>query len=393
MMAPPQDKAHAGPSFGVYVHWPFCRSKCPYCDFNSHVREQVDQARWRRALLAELDHWAEQTAGQRVTSLFFGGGTPSLMAPETVAAVIARARQRWPVADDVEITLEANPTSVEQARFAALAEAGVNRVSLGVQALDDRALRFLGRQHGASEALAAVATAQRHFARVSFDLIYARPGQTAEDWRRELSEALPHAGEHLSVYQLTIEKQTAFEGAYRRGAFALPDEDSATAMFEMTAEILSRAGRPAYEVSNHARPGAECRHNLTYWRYGDYVGIGPGAHGRPRVAAEKLATRQHRAPEIWLEHVERQGHATTERRALPPPEQAQEALMMGLRLSEGIDAVRFHAATGMTLDDAVDRAGLDLLIDGGFMRRDGGAIRATPEGMLRLDAVLARLAA
>ncbi len=379
--------------FGVYVHWPFCRSKCPYCDFNSHVRESIDQTRWRRALLAELDHWADQIPERRVTSLFFGGGTPSLMEPETVAALIARVRRRWPVADDLEITLEANPTSVERSRFAALAEAGVNRVSLGVQALDDRALGFLGRQHSAGEALEAVATAHRHFARVSFDLIYARPGQGVADWRRELGEALSHAGEHLSVYQLTIERQTAFEGAHRRGEFALPDEDTATALFEATGEILAASGRAAYEVSNHARPGAECRHNLTYWRYGDYVGIGPGAHGRPRVSGEKLATRQHRAPEIWLDEVERQGHATTERRALPPAEQAQEALMMGLRLSEGIDAARFHAATGVRLEHAVDRAGLDVLVEAGFVQRDGATIRATPEGVLRLDAVLARLAA
>lgn len=383
--------AEAG--FGVYLHWPFCRSKCPYCDFNSHVRDSVDQARWRRALIAELDHWADATPGRRVTSLFFGGGTPSLMEPETVAALIARVRQRWPVARDLEVTLEANPTSVEQARFATLADAGVNRVSLGVQALDDRALRFLGRQHGAGEALAAVAMAHRHFARVSFDLIYARPGQSVADWRRELREALTHAGEHLSVYQLTIEKQTAFEGAHRRGELVLPDEDAATALFEATAEMLAASGRPAYEVSNHARPGAECRHNLTYWRYGDYVGIGPGAHGRPRVSGDKLATRQHRAPEIWLDEVERLGHATTERRVLPSAEQAEEALMMGLRLGEGIDAARFQAATGVRLEDAIDRAGLDLLVAGGFVRRDGATIRATEEGMLRLDAVLARLAA
>ena len=377
----------------VYVHWPFCRSKCPYCDFNSHVRESIDQDRWRRALLAELDHWADRMPGRTVGSLFFGGGTPSLMEPETAAAVIEQVRARWTPSADIEITLEANPTSVEAGRFAALAQAGVNRVSLGVQALDDRALKFLGRQHMAREALDAVAVARRHFARTSFDLIYARPGQTVAAWRDELAQALAHAGEHLSLYQLTIEKQTAFEGAYRRGEFVLPDEDTGVALFDATQEILAAAGRPLYEISNHARPGAECRHNLGYWRYDDYVGIGPGAHGRPRVDGVKLAARQHRAPEIWLEHVERQGHASTERRELPAQEQAQEALMMGLRLAEGIDAARFRAATGVALDDALDPQGLRTMTEGGFVRRDATHLRATHEGMLRLDAVLARIAA
>ncbi|MCC6471390.1 MAG: coproporphyrinogen III oxidase [Alphaproteobacteria bacterium] len=381
------------PALAVYVHWPFCRSKCPYCDFNSHVREAVDQRRWRAALLRELDHWAERVPGRTVTSLFFGGGTPSLMEPETVAAVIARVGARWTMAADVEITLEANPTSVEAARFAALADAGVNRVSLGVQALDDAALRFLGRQHAAREALDAVALAHRHFARSSFDLIYARPGQTAAQWRAELAAALSHAGEHLSVYQLTIEPQTAFEGAYRRGAFALPDEDTAVALFEATQELMERAGRPLYEISNHARPGAECRHNLAYWRYADYVGIGPGAHGRPRIGGAKFAARQHRAPEAWLERVERQGHATTACDALQPAAQAEEALMMGMRLAEGIDAARFRAATGVALDDALDPQGLAAMIEGGFVERTAGGIRATREGLVRLDAVLARLAA
>ncbi|MGQ0677624.1 MAG: radical SAM family heme chaperone HemW [Rhodospirillales bacterium] len=383
----------AAPEFGVYIHWPFCRSKCPYCDFNSHVRESVDQRRWRDALLAELDHWAEATQGRAVASVFFGGGTPSLMPPETVAALIERAGRRWTLAPDAEITLEANPTSVESENFAALAEAGVNRVSLGVQALDDADLKFLGRQHSAREALEAVAVARRHFRRVNFDLIYARPGQGAGAWRSELKQALAHAGEHLSVYQLTIEKQTAFEGAYRRGEFALPDEGAAAALYETTQEILADAGLPAYEISNHARPGAECRHNLVYWRYADYIGIGPGAHGRPRVGPEKLATRQHRAPEIWLEEVERAGHATTERRVLPAREQAQEALMMGLRLARGVDAARFQAATGMALDDALDPKGLAAMIGGGFVERDAKGLRATPAGLLRLDAVLARLVA
>lgn len=377
----------------VYVHWPFCRSKCPYCDFNSHVREAIDQRRWRAALLRELDYWAGRMPGRTVTSLFFGGGTPSLMEPGTVAAVIARVGARWTMAADVEITLEANPTSVEAARFAALADAGVNRVSLGVQALDDAALRFLGRQHAAREALDAVALAHRNFSRVSFDLIYARPDQTPAAWRDELRTALGHAGEHLSLYQLTIEKQTAFEGAYRRGEFALPDEDTAVALFEATQELMERAGRPLYEISNHARPGAECRHNLTYWRYGDYVGIGPGAHGRPRIGGTKFAARQHRAPETWLDQVERQGHATTACDPVPRDEQAEEALMMGMRLAEGIDADRFRAATGVALDDALDPKGLAAMIEGGFVERSAGGLRASREGLLRLDAVLARMSA
>ncbi len=383
----------AAPAFGVYIHWPFCRSKCPYCDFNSHARESIDQTRWRNALLAELDYWADATQGRTVASIFFGGGTPSLMPPETVAALIDRARKRWTLAHDAEITLEANPTSVESGNFAALAGAGVNRVSLGVQALNDADLKFLGRRHSWREALQAVAVARKRFARVNFDLIYARPGQSVAAWCDELKQALAEAGEHLSVYQLTIEKQTAFEGAYRRGEFALPDEETATALYEATQAILADAGLPAYEISNHARPGAESRHNLVYWRYGDYVGIGPGAHGRPRIGAEKLATRQHRAPEIWLEEVERSGHATTERRALPPAEQAQEALMMGLRLTRGIDAARFRAATGTKLDDALDPKGLAAMIEGGFAVRDASGLRATPAGLLRLDSVLAELAA
>jgi len=383
----------AAPTFGVYIHWPFCLAKCPYCDFNSHARERIDQVRWRDALLAELDHWAGATPRETVASVFFGGGTPSLMRPDTVAALIGGVRRHWRLAPDAEITLEANPTSVEAGNFAALAAAGVNRVSLGVQALNDADLQFLGRRHSAREALEAVAVAQRHFPRVSFDLIYARPGQTVADWRAELKEALGHAGGHLSVYQLTIERQTAFEGAYRRGEFVLPDEDTAASLYEATQDVLAAADLPAYEVSNHARPGAECRHNLLYWRYGAYVGIGPGAHGRPRVAGARLATRQHRAPEIWLEQVERAGHATTERRVLAPAEQAEEALMMGLRLSAGIDAARFEAATGVSLDDAVDAKGLGALLAGGFLARDAKGLRATREGLLRLDAVLAKLAA
>jgi oxygen-independent coproporphyrinogen-3 oxidase len=389
--------APADPGFGVYVHWPFCLSKCPYCDFNSHVREAVDHGRWRRALLTELDHYAQATPGRRVTSVFFGGGTPSLMAPETVAAVIARIAQRWDLAEDAEITLEANPTSVEAGRFASLRAAGVNRVSLGIQALDDDALRFLGRQHSAAEALSALEVARAIFARWSFDLIAARPGQSAPAWRAELAQALREAPEHLSVYQLTIEAGTAFHGPWRRGELVLPGEDQSAAIFETTRDLLAAAGLPAYEISNHARPGAECRHNLTYWRYGDYAGVGPGAHGRLTLAGddggpvEKVATRQHRAPEAWLEAVERDGHATRAHERLSPETRLAELVMMGLRLAEGVSRAAFRRETGREPERALDAARLRALIEGGFLELDERALRATAEGRLRLDALLGRL--
>jgi putative oxygen-independent coproporphyrinogen III oxidase len=377
--------------FGLYIHWPFCRSKCPYCDFNSHVRESVDQERWRRALLAELDHYAQATAGRRLDSVFFGGGTPSLMPPATVAALIDRIAHQWPDSPDLEITLEANPTSVEAANFAALAEAGVNRVSLGIQALDDAALKFLGRTHSAGEGLAALDIARRHFARFSFDLIYTRPGQSVAGWMKELDQALALAGEHLSLYQLTIEANTAFEGAYRRGDFVLPDEETAAELYEATRDRLAGAGLPAYEISNHARPGAECRHNLVYWQGGDYVGVGPGAHGRLTIAGSRYVTRQHRAPEAWLASVESQGHATREYRALSPAERQEELLLMGLRLSRGISRQRFHQALGSDIEEAIAPASMAPLIDGGFLELDETGLRATPAGLQRLNAVLAAL--
>jgi putative oxygen-independent coproporphyrinogen III oxidase len=377
--------------FGLYIHWPFCRSKCPYCDFNSHVREGVDQERWRRALLAELDYYAQSTAGRRLDSVFFGGGTPSLMPPATVAALIERIAHHWPSSPDLEITLEANPTSVEAANFAALADAGVNRVSLGIQALDDAALKFLGRTHSASEGLAALDIARRHFARFSFDLIYTRPGQTVSGWMKELDQALAFAGEHLSLYQLTIEPNTAFEGAYRRGDFALPDEETAAELYEATRDRLSGAGLPAYEISNHARPGAECRHNLVYWQGGDYLGIGPGAHGRLTIAGSRHVTRQHRAPEAWLASVESQGHATREYRALSPAERQEELLLMGLRLARGISRRRFRDALGLEIEEAIAPASMAPLLDGGFLELDEAGLRATPAGLQRLNAVLAAL--
>jgi putative oxygen-independent coproporphyrinogen III oxidase len=381
------------PGFGLYIHWPFCRSKCPYCDFNSHVRERIDQARWRRALLAELDHFAALTSGRKLASIFFGGGTPSLMAPATAAALIERAGRHWSIGPAVEITLEANPTSVEAANFAALAAAGVNRLSLGIQALDDTALRFLGRGHGAAEALAALDLARRHFRRFSFDLIYARPGQTEAAWERELGRAVALAGEHLSVYQLTIEENTAFAGAWRQGAFTLPPEETAARLYEITQARLADAGLPAYEISNHARPGAECRHNLIYWQGGDYAGVGPGAHGRLTLAEGRCAMRQHRAPEAWLQAVESHGHATRERRPLGPLARREELMMMGLRLAAGIARARFKAVVGQEIEEALAPAALAPLLEAGFLELDEAGLRATAEGRQRLDALLPRLLA
>ena len=376
----------------VYIHWPFCKSKCPYCDFNSHVRERIDETRWRRALLAELTWWAEQTEGATVTSIFFGGGTPSLMAPESVAAILAAIGKHWACAADCEITLEANPTSVEAARFRALRDAGVGRVSLGVQALDDAALKFLGRGHDMREAQAAVELARATFSRFSFDLIYARPGQTPAAWARELTAALALAGDHLSVYQLTIEAGTAFATSFARGDFALPDEDAAGALYEATQAALVVAGLPAYEISNHARPGQECRHNLAYWRGQDYLGIGPGAHGRLTSGPARFATRQMKAPETWLAAVETRGHGTEEFVRLTPDERRNELMMMGLRLTEGISRECFFAAAGLRFEDVfTDR--LTPLVDGGFVELDEHALRATASGRQRLNAVLARLLA
>ncbi len=375
------------------MHWPFCRSKCPYCDFNSHVRDGIDQERWRAALLAELDHFANETAGRTVTSVFFGGGTPSLMAPATAAAVLDRVAARWAVAADVEVTLEANPTSAEAGRFAGFRAAGVNRVSLGVQALDDAALAVLGRTHGAAEALAAVAMAARHFARYSFDLIYARPGQTVAAWRAELGRALAHAGDHLSAYQLTIEPGTAFQARHRRGELALPDEDLAAALYEATREALEAAGLPAYEVSNHARPGAECRHNLVYWRLDDYVGVGPGAHGRLTLPDGTITTRTHRAPEAWLQRVEDRGHGEGARQPVGRDDQLADMLMMGLRLTEGVSRRRLHARCGGDVADLLDPAALARLRDAGLVVLDDRRLAATAEGRQRLDAVLTALLA
>ena len=383
----------AEPGFGLYVHWPFCQSKCPYCDFNSHVREQIDEARWRKALVRELDHYADRTGPRTLTSIFFGGGTPSLMAPKTVAAVIDRAALRFGLAENIEITLEANPGSAEAGRFAGYREAGVGRLSLGVQALNDSDLRFLGRRHDVTDARKAITLAQHLFPRFSFDLIYARPGQGAADWKRELDEALALAGDHLSLYQLTIEPETPFGASFRRGELETMPEDEAATLYELTQQYMESAGLPAYEISNYARPGSESRHNLTYWRYGDYVGIGPGAHGRLTIGSEKRAFRQHRAPEAWLEAVERQGHATRTDLAITAEERFAEMAMMGLRLRDGLRRSRIEEETGAALEQWIDPAALDRLIRGGFVMIDEERLVATPAGRQRLNAVLGALLA
>jgi putative oxygen-independent coproporphyrinogen III oxidase len=379
------------PGFAVYVHWPFCLSKCPYCDFNSHVREAVDQDRWRAGLLREIDHYAALTAGRSVTSVFFGGGTPSLMAPETTAAVIARIGERWGYAADPEITLEANPTSVEAGRFAAYAKAGVNRVSLGVQALNDADLKALGRGHSVSQALEAVALARDIFPRYSFDLIYARPGMTVPLWEAELARGLEMAGDHLSLYQLTIEEGTAFHAAFREGRLVLPDEDTAAELYETTQAMMAAAGMPAYEISNHAAPGGESRHNMTYWRYGEYAGIGPGAHGRLHLGGAVTATAQRRKPETWLDLVEGQGHGTELMNPVAPAESGEEMLMMGLRTVEGVDLARLEAMAGAPLEMVVDADRLTDLITQGMLVRSPLTLTATPQGWPVLNEVIRRL--
>jgi oxygen-independent coproporphyrinogen-3 oxidase len=376
----------------LYIHWPFCLAKCPYCDFNCHVRERIDQARFAAALRAELAWEAARLGRRPLASIFFGGGTPSLMDPATVAALIADATRLFAPVPDLEITLEANPTSVETTRLATFRAAGVNRLSLGVQALDDVSLAALGRKHSAAQAIAALETARALFPRLSFDLITARPGQTLPAWRAELRRALALAADHLSLYQLTIEPGTAFEALHRQGKLVLPDDDAAAALYDATGEEAARFGLLAYEVSNYARPGAESRHNLQYWRYGDYAGIGPGAHGRITLGGALLATRRHRAPEPWAERVEREGHGSTEETPVEAPDRAREALLMGLRLSEGIDAVRFAARTGVALDDALEPDTLARAIEAGYLAREGSRLLATPEGRKRLDALLAALA-
>lgn len=371
----------------LYIHWPFCKAKCPYCDFNSHVRDGIDQPRWRAALLQELEAALEGVGAKgmgerRLTSIFFGGGTPSLMDPETTGALIARAKALVPPAEDIEITLEANPTSVEAEKFAAYADAGVNRVSLGIQALDDDALRFLGREHSAEEARGAIALAHKHFPRRSFDLIYARQGQTLAAWQAELEEAIDLAADHLSLYQLTIEPGTRFHTRTKLGESLTAEEEAAAALYEATQDRLEALGLPAYEVSNHARPGAESRHNLAYWRYWDYVGIGPGAHGRITRAGQKFATTRYRLPERWLEAVAQNGQALADEELLDEERQSQERLMMGLRLNEGVPIV---AA------DSLEESRITALEEEGYLTRRDGRMTLTREGRVRLNAVLGYL--
>ena len=371
----------------LYVHWPFCVSKCPYCDFNSHVRESVDQEAWRAALLADLRHEAALLPDRPVSSIFFGGGTPSLMPPETVAAVIAAADEAWGLASDCEITLEANPNSVEVANFAALASAGVNRVSIGVQSFDAQVLQFLGRAHSGDEARRAIAAAQEHFARVSFDLIYARPGQTLAAWEAELNDALAFGTGHLSLYQLTIEPGTRFATLAAKGDLVIPDGDTAADLFDATQAITRAAGLPRYEVSNHARPGEESRHNLTYWRYGDYAGVGPGAHGR-RL---RQATERHKKPENFIAAVERNGHGLKVEADLPPHERATEAMLMGLRLTEGIDLARVEAQSGLRREAFVDGDAVVRLTRQGLLVQDGNRLAVTNDGILLLDSILSEV--
>ena len=376
--------------FGVYVHWPFCRAKCPYCDFNSHVRHVgINEARFLAAYLTELDHFASLAPGRSVTSIFFGGGTPSLMRPSTVDTILEAVAQHWHLADEIEITLEANPTSVEAENFAGYAFAGVNRLSLGVQALDDNSLKALGRQHTAQEALAALTLAKQHFGRVSFDLIYAREGQKARDWENELTLGLSHAADHLSLYQLTIEEGTPFAARHAAGSLRIPNVAKARALYLLTQELCEAAGLPAYEVSNHAWPGSESRHNLLYWRGHDYAGIGPGAHSRITMDGTKRALSAIKSPEGWLAEVETTGSGFAGDESLSAAEAADEYLLMGLRLSEGIDLVRLAAIDGRALDERR----LNVLAQDGLIDRNGARLAATPKGRLVLDRLIVELAA
>ena len=375
--------------FAIYVHWPFCQAKCPYCDFNSHVAREVDQARWLKSYLTEIDRYAAMTRGRVLTSIFFGGGTPSLMNPDVVDGILERIRMHWPRANDLEVTLEANPGSVEAGRFKAYAESGVNRISMGIQALNDRDLLRLGRIHTTSEAMAAFDVARNQFERVSFDLIYARQDQTLEAWKTELKQALGMAIDHLSLYQLTIEEGTVFGDRYERGKLkGLPPEDLSADMYHITQDICEDAGFLTYEVSNHARLGAESRHNRVYWRYGDYIGIGPGAHGRLTLDGQRLATEAWRNPGRWLDAVAA-GTGEKDRVPLTPGDQASEFLMMGLRLAEGINPARFVSLSGRRLPERT----LNHLNDLGMIDQKPGNLRVTRQGRIVLNAILSELLA
>ncbi|MEC3950303.1 radical SAM family heme chaperone HemW [Sphingobium sp. HWE2-09] len=389
MSPTPQKPSAIADAQALYIHWPFCVSKCPYCDFNSHVRDGVDIDVWRGALLADMAHEAALTAGRPLASIFFGGGTPSLMPPALVETLIGAAQDHWGFTPDIEITLEANPNSVEAARFADLAAAGVNRTSLGLQALDNEALHFLGRAHDVAEGLAALDTARRVFDRVSFDIIYARPDQSEADWQAELAQALSFGTGHLSLYQLTIEPGTRFATLVAQGKLTPADPDHGATLYELTQAMTGAAGIPAYEISNHARPGQESRHNLTYWRYGDYAGIGPGAHGR----RGGMATMRHKKPENWLGAVARNGHGAQSEDPLLPEDRAREALLMGLRLGEGVDLSRIAALSGIDTGQLVDDRAIAQLANLGLIHLTGTRLQVAPAGMLLLDAILPEVVA
>ena len=380
-------------SLAVYIHWPFCLSKCPYCDFNSHVREKIDNDRWKNSLIRELEYMHSHTQEFTVTSIFFGGGTPSLMPPDTTHALIERARQLWSVADNVEITLEANPTSVEAGRFVDFKEAGVNRVSLGVQSLRDSELKFLGRGHNAKEAIGAIELLRKTFDRYSFDLIYARPNQTLATWDEELSEALEMAGGHLSLYQLTIEENTAFHHAYAKGGFSLPDEELSEALYRLTEEKMLTKGFTPYEISNYALRGQESRHNLSYWRGDNYIGVGAGAHGRLHTSGKRIATQTLKSPERWLENVEKNGHAVEVWQEVAPETEIEERVMMGLRLRCGINYQDFQRQTGFDLAKHINLAKRDFYIRQGLLENDENSLKTTLKGRLLLNKLTAEILA
>lgn len=374
---------------GVYIHWPFCAAKCPYCDFNSHVRAGVDQERYLAAYVKGLEHYASLTPDREVVSIFFGGGTPSLMQPQIVAGIIDAVRKNWRVSNDLEVTLEANPTSVEAQKFAGFKDAGVNRISMGVQALNDADLKFFGREHNVAEAFKAIEIAGNIFDRYSFDLIYARPNQSIDAWAAELREAVKYARGHLSLYQLTIERNTPFYMRYNRGEFAIPDDVAGAQIYHITQDILEEAGLPSYEVSNHAASGHECRHNLVYWHYADYIGVGAGAHGRFVAAdGQKYASREHAAPEIWLERVEAHGHGAHPYEPISVQDRFAESLMMGLRLRGGISLPDIEARTSCAAADMIDSARLETVIKEGWGALENGQLSLTREGFLRLNALI-----
>ncbi|PCI45396.1 MAG: coproporphyrinogen III oxidase [Alphaproteobacteria bacterium] len=378
-------------NLAIYIHWPFCLSKCPYCDFNSHVREEIDEAAWANALTRELDHFRELSGPRTITSVFFGGGTPSLMSAQTVEKLLGRIAQLWSPDVAMEITLEANPTSVEAAKFRDFSAAGINRLSLGIQALNDPDLKALGREHNVKEARAAIDLSQKYFSRSSFDLIYARMGQALDDWAQELRQALTMSVGHLSLYQLTIERGTAFYQAHEKGRIILPGEDLSADMYAVTQDICADHGLGAYEVSNHAAHGQESRHNLTYWTYGDYIGVGPGAHGRLVIDGELHALSQHRSPEKWLKTVADRGHATDQKEGLTATARAEEMIMMGLRLKRGIDLMDFKGRVGQEIENFIDHSSLQRLLELGYMEKDDHHLRATAQGMPLLNSLLRQI--